>query len=781
MLRQLTLVLMAVGLLGLAGCPDNQYDYKTWTKKLDDPRDSERAVTELEQLGNPGAIPALGTAWKEQGKPVRLLQVIISLARPLTQEEAKAKYVTDYEKTGRKASWDAALPFLKEACTGVDENNPRSVDSATKAADALGESQIPGGLESLVDLAMRYGDDYAKRKKLITAQIAAIRAIGKYEEEKAAAVAALSKLIDREPPRHPRMAKSKEERRADEEKFSMFLATTGAAINAVAELRAPTAAKTLALQMYRTPELFDQIRRALVGAGPDAKLELKKIIQGSHAEVNQLFKDKKLHQYCGDRNDAPPDQCQPVSAKVFYAAVVLGDFYDPASTGDLLAALKKDPPTPAYYLDEQPGPTQYNAIFDALRKIGAADAAGTVYEMWASAAKPPPKKGPPPDQGDMMTKILAISAYPFLTRDGKGTADLGKIAADNGADDGLRQEAATAFARLSRDKGDIQVLEGLANKYFEASSKKRKEADGKPKQEADAADKEFEAQKKALDAIKVELIKTTKDPNKSADEIRATTEKVKKAEEDFKAQKKKHREKVAPFKNLDNAAKAYKGYARMFQTHIARIEIGIRCKDDLKCYADALKLTPDTAAKNLTPYIRDIKDWTKDEKLGLLEGNIERAMLELGKKGSKSAQFTDLLLDNAKSDNRLIRQSILLALPKIAAVPCQNCEAKLDAAIKAGEGKTTIGQLNFETTMLRNYFSWAGGKTPQRTQPAAPAEKPAGEAPAEKKDEPAEKAKEPAPAKGEPAKAEPAKAEPPAKGEPAKKEPPKAKKGKKGR
>src|SRR5687767_12118097 len=98
MLRQLTIVMAAVGLLGLTGCPDNQYDYKTWTKKLDDPRDGERAVTELEQLGNPGAIPALGEAWKSQGKPVRLLQVIITLARPLTPEEAKAKFVTDYEK-----------------------------------------------------------------------------------------------------------------------------------------------------------------------------------------------------------------------------------------------------------------------------------------------------------------------------------------------------------------------------------------------------------------------------------------------------------------------------------------------------------------------------------------------------------------------------------------------------------------------------------------------------------------------------------------------------------
>jgi hypothetical protein len=111
-------------------------------------------------------------------------------------------------------------------------------------------------------------------------------------------------------------------------------------------------------------------------------------------------------------------------------------------------------------------------------------------------------------------------------------------------------------------------------------------------------------------------------------------------------------------------------------------------------------------------------------------------MLEIGKQGPNAAQYTDQLLDAAKSDNRLIRQSILLALPKIAKVPCNNCEAKLDAAIKAGEGKTTLGDLNLETTMLRNYFAWAGGHMPSSPTPDAPAA-----APADKKDEPKEEPK----------------------------------------
>ena len=90
--------------------------------------------TELEQLGDPSAIEALGEAWVDQGKPVRLLQVIISLARPLTPEQAKAKYVTDYEATGRPASWDKALPYLKQGA-----------DRGRRGEPALGRQRAEGG------------------------------------------------------------------------------------------------------------------------------------------------------------------------------------------------------------------------------------------------------------------------------------------------------------------------------------------------------------------------------------------------------------------------------------------------------------------------------------------------------------------------------------------------------------------------------------------------------------------------------------------------------------
>src|SRR6185295_18010010 len=101
----------------------------------------------------------------------------------------------------------------------------------------------------------------------------------------------LIKILDRDPPDHPRTAKDKEQGRALEEKFGLFLGVTGASINALSELRVSTAAKTLVLSMYRTPELFTQIRRALVASGPEAEKALLDILLDKSPEVDQLFKD----------------------------------------------------------------------------------------------------------------------------------------------------------------------------------------------------------------------------------------------------------------------------------------------------------------------------------------------------------------------------------------------------------------------------------------------------------------------------------------------------------
>ena len=124
-------------------------------------------------------------------------------------------------------------------------------------------------------------------------------------------------------------------------------------------------------------------------------------------------------------------------------------------------------------------------------------------------------------------------------------------------------------------------------------------------------------------------------------------------------------------------------------------------------FSQPFSLTPDDAARNVAPYIKDVTAWSTDEKLGLVEAAVERAMLELGKRGASAEAQTALLLDHAGSEQRIVRQSILLALPRIAKLPCTSCVAKLDLAIAAGRDKATLGDLTVETTILRNYFVWA--------------------------------------------------------------------------
>ncbi|MEZ4360712.1 MAG: hypothetical protein R3B48_11065 [Kofleriaceae bacterium] len=693
------LVAAALVAAALGGCPDNPYSPDTWTKKLGDAKEFDRAVEKLQNLGNPKAIKALGQAWIKQARPPLALQVIIDLARPLTKEEAAAKFLSDFPE-GRAASWDAALPFLISALEEADETNPRSVDSAVKAADAIGEAGLDEGMDALIEFANR-----PPTKKMLAAQVAAVRALGSFGgSNRTRAISSLIKLVDRDPPPNPRTAKDQESRRSMAEQFERTLAITGAAINSLGRLRAAEAVKVLVLAIYRTPELFAQVRRALAGSGSAVATELTKVLRGEHAEVNQLFKDKKLDRYCGDRGDLPPDQCVPVSAKDFYAAVVLGDLYDPKTVPDLLSALRR-PAQPAYFFDEQPSGSQHGAIFDALRKIGSDKASSALLAIWSD-----PKQ-------DVAARLGAISAYSFsATDDSNAVAKLKKIIEDNGENGDVRLEAAGAYGRLATGASSIPVMQALAAKYGKESAEDRAKADGEPKKKMDRAAEALKAARKAREEAKVKLEKLTREPDATADQIRDATEAAAKLEDAFKEADKKARADSAKFRELDRNAKLRHGYQRAFQSQIARIEIATRCKDDLACYAKTLTAKPEDVVSKLGSYIKDFKDWTADEKQLLVAAQIERAMIELGKRGTKASAHGPAMLDAVKSDDRIIRQSILLALPKVVKVPCDTCEAKLDEAVKAGKGKTTMVELTLDTEMLRNYFAWAGGRSPTRAE-----------------------------------------------------------------
>jgi hypothetical protein len=562
---------------------------------------------------------------------------------------------------------DEDLRALRE----IDDANPRSVDKAQKAATALGEAGGARGIDELAALALR-----PPTKQLISAEVAAIRALGKRKQQPKA-VDALIAVAARELPPRPLD-------HAMEDAYALALATAGAAVNALAEQGDPRATSTLVKLIYVAPELTSQLRRAFAAFGPEPVKQLVDVIDGKHAEVEALFKAKRLDQACD-----PQGNCQPLASRDFYAALVLGDLHAERAVPALLGALTR-PPLPVYLYDGELSPnTQYDAIFDALRKIGQAQTAPLVRKIWSDPKQP------------AALRSLAAATYGFVVPDTAGAEALWAIAADNSADDTLRTEAATAFARITSDKQHAARFTTLATKYIDASAKKRAAAD-KGLAKKQQADTELDKVKDSLDRAKSKLIALTQDPAATADQIRAGTETAKRADADFKAAKTKHREKTMPWRQNDMAASAYLAYARMFQSHVARVELASRCAADTKCYAAAIALDVNAAVALVKPLLPGVETWTEEQKQALVEAYADRALLELGKR--KATDQLDAVLAGLASENRFVREAILLVLPKLAPSPCPACITKLDAAIESGVGKTHLAALQIETEVLRNYL-----------------------------------------------------------------------------
>lgn len=676
------LVLMALATLNLTGCPDDAFSAKTWTKKLGDPKEAERAVTELERLGDPSAIPALGRAWEKQGRPERVLQVIIDLSKPLTakQTEDGGEYQYTIYRGGktRPGSWDKSLPILTKAVEEVDAANPRSVESARLAAEAMGEARLDEALDTLIKAAT------SSEAKAVRGQ--AILSLGTLGKD--GAVPTLANILREEfDPQNPAMH--------------------GAAIIALGKIKSPTAVPVLIEAMYRLPFFFKQVRRALVASGPTVNERIKAALENTDSDLNTLFKDKKLDVYCGDvgKEQKPLSECVPVSAMDYYAAIIAGDLYDPSLVPSLLKAMAREP-KPAYLVNGQAGPPAQNGVLDALRKIGSATSAQPVLDL-AMTTK------------DLNLKPMALGVYSFVSKDGAektgtttGLDALGKIVADTAQDFTVRLEAATAYARLARSADRMKVLQDQVKAFADGSKKARDEAEGKPKAALAAAKGPYDAAREELTKAKAAIArlggmkkveegvkKGTVDPDVLNQLTTAQTavDKVEGAYDEAKAD----------YGEADAKAKNYKASQRVFEAHIARIEVALRCGTNAECYAGTLTATFDSIKSELGKYVAGLDALTEDEKKEIMSAQIERAMLELGKMGPAAAAQTDKLLTAVKSTDRIVRQSVQLALPKIAGKDCKDCGAKLDEAIAAGEGKTTLGDLNYETTVVRSFWGEA--------------------------------------------------------------------------
>jgi HEAT repeat protein len=122
-----------------------------------------------------------------------------------------------------------------------------------------------------------------------------------------------------------------------------------------------------------------------------------------------------------------------------------------------------------------------------------------------------------------------------------------------------------------------------------------------------------------------------------------------------------------------------------------RISVAIECKADPACYAKALP-----------PAVKDFKPGTP------ALPRAERSLIELAKMGDKATSATDALLAASDVTERFVRQGILLALPRIAPLPCQKCADRLGEVIEAQSSSTTLDFLTNETKIVQHFFLWAG-------------------------------------------------------------------------
>ena len=182
------------------------------------------------------------------------------------------------------------------------------------------------------------------------------------------------------------------------------------------------------------------------------------------------------------------------------------------------------------------------------------------------------------------------------------------------------------------------------------------------------------------------LARTKEQEKPLLDMAQTYEEKLKKAEEKSKTAT-KDEEKA----QLEDEKQVAAYWRDSLHDNVQRIEIAVECKQDPACYAKALPPTQ--------------KDFHAG---GPGVPRAERALLELGKMGERARAQTDALLAGADTTERFVRQGILLALPRVAPLPCPKCADRLDQIIDKQADTSTLDFLTGETRIVYHYFLWAG-------------------------------------------------------------------------
>jgi hypothetical protein len=257
---------------------------------------------------------------------------------------------------------------------------------------------------------------------------------------------------------------------------------------------------------------------------------------------------------------------------------------------------------------------------------------------------------------DDTVRPIAIDVYSMLATDNKGIDYLAAALRDTTEGaEEASKAAAIAYARLVRAKGELAPLQGI------------------------------------IDAN-----------NAKAAEAEAKAAKAKRPDEKD---------------NFTGTAADYRDYATLFEQHKTRAMVGVVCKADPKCYIGFLDKTADAVVKELGVKV-DPKA-KRNAADGFRTAALERALIEVAKFGPKAADAVPALLQHADVTDRIVRQGVLLALGKVAPLPCNACATRLDQVVTAQKDQTTLDYLTADTRIVLNYFVATGGKIEEIAKPAA--------------------------------------------------------------
>ncbi len=421
-----SLALLAMSSVALSACAKDPYDPQTWIDKLDNASELEESITTLERLRCPEAIKPLGKVWEKHNKWSKVLRVIIALADQPEMVKGYEKYPNgDCKDAGEGPYWKDAIPFLITAVEDFDVTDEQEIQDAAVAAEALGKAKSKEAIQVLISAA-------TKQEKLRQGQmvrIAAIKALGGFGDNPRT-VATIVKVLQ---------GKAKRE----------TIRLNAAAANALAETKSPSAILPLLTALFEIAPIYQQIRTAITTIGKPAVPVLIKVFTGKHTEMNALADKRNFAKNCAEK-EGPGSTCIAPGNLRFKAATLLGDMRAAEAIPMLTAALAEKPAIS--FFDPKtgaPGPSDHNAILDALRKMGAYASAGKLSTYMQA------------ESTDDMTRPLAIDAYSMLAKDTKALEYLKTTFQDQSNEMPMRQAATLAYARLVKTDKQLAPIQTI--------------------------------------------------------------------------------------------------------------------------------------------------------------------------------------------------------------------------------------------------------------------------------------------------------------------------------